>query len=416
MAHSRFAPSATEREYSCPASFLLSERLPDVQTFDAAHGTAAHHIGQLCLANGHDTELYAACVVAVGLHGECRFVTENHPPREDEMAFEVDDEMMVAVQEYVDWCRQLPGEHFVEVRVEHTRWCPDRDEFGDPLGPQFGTSDHVACEPEILTVTDLKYGKGVKVFAFENKQAIKYALGVYDEYNWAYNFKKVRIRISQPRLDHADVWELTVEELLEWGARIKKRLELVFVPDPPFGPSEKACKFCKAGARCKALADHIQNTRAMLFDDETQTFVEDPALLTNEELAEAWRLAPLFQIRFDAIVRELMTSLGDGADVPGLKLVESSTHRRWNDEAKAREFLRSKGIPADKLVKKKFVSPNQAEKLLAKDLRKELDGLWHKPKGGPCIVDAEDPREPYTGDGAHMGVFEDEDFDDGFNS
>ena len=39
--HSRFAPSATEREYTCPGSFLLSEQEPDRQSDDAAHGTAA---------------------------------------------------------------------------------------------------------------------------------------------------------------------------------------------------------------------------------------------------------------------------------------------------------------------------------------------------------------------------------------
>src|SRR5690606_31016918 len=163
-------------------------------------------------------------------------------------------------QEYVDWCRALPGEHYVEVRVEHTAWCPDEDEFGMPLDPQFGTSDHVACIPggalgypeATIVVTDLKYGKGVKVFAVENKQAIKYALGAWKEYDWLYNFKHVVIRIAQPRRNHFDVWDLTVEELLEWGDKIKERLTLVFAPDPPFQASEKGCKFCKAAYKCAA--------------------------------------------------------------------------------------------------------------------------------------------------------------------
>lgn len=413
--HSRFAPSATEREYQCPASFLPNEQAPDRQSVDAAHGTAAHHVAELCLSNNHDTVLYAGCNVAVTETGDCRFIHELAPLRDGEMQFEVDDEMITKVQDYVDWCRELPGDHFVEVRVDHTEWCPDNDEWGDKLGPQKGTSDHIACETGLLTVTDLKYGKGVKVFAEENKQAIKYALGSWKEYNWIYNFKRVRIRIAQPRLDHFDVWECTIEELLAWGQKIKKRLELVFVEDPPFGPSEKACKFCKINGLCKALKEHLHSARALQFDDETQQFAVDPNLLTLEDLAQAWALHPLYKLRFDAIQREISQTLSDGVEVPGLKLVEAVTHRRWVDEKAAKEKLAALGVPRDKMIKEEFVSPNQAEKLLAKDIRHELDGLWRKPAGGPCIAIADDRREPYTGRQGHVEGFENEDFDDGFN-
>lgn len=414
MGHSRFAPSATEREYTCPASFLLNEHEPDRQSFDAAHGTAAHHIGQLCLSNNHDTVFYAGCKVAVTATGDCRFVHEKAPLRDDEMEFEVDDEMVNAVQAYIDWCRELPGDHFVEIRVEHTRWCPDVDEWGDPLGPQFGTSDHIACQPRVLVVTDLKYGKGVQVFAFENKQAIKYALGAWLEYDWIYNFEKVVIRIAQPRLDHFDVWELTVEELLAYGEDIKQRLGLVFVENPPFGPSEKGCKFCKVAARCKPLAQHIDSHRALLFDDETQDFI-DTKLLTTEDLAAAWKLHPLVNLRYDAIEREISQCLRDNVEVPGLKLVEARTHRQWNDQLVAKKTLVGMGIPKAKVLKEKLISPNQAEKLLPKERREELDGLWYKPPGGPTIVSADDPREAFDGSKVRHEGFSDETDDDGFN-
>ena len=65
MAHSRFSPSATEREFTCPGSFLLNEMEADRQSPDAAHGTAAHHIGELCLRLDHDVETYAGCLIAV---------------------------------------------------------------------------------------------------------------------------------------------------------------------------------------------------------------------------------------------------------------------------------------------------------------------------------------------------------------
>jgi hypothetical protein len=417
VAHSRFAPSATEREYNCPASFLLNEQLPDRQTDDAAHGTAAHHVAEKCLAYNHDMIVYAGCTIAVTEHGECRFVHEKAPVRDDERAFEVDDEMVNAVQEYVDWCREAPGDHFTEIRVEHTKWCPDKDEWGDQLGPQFGTADHIAIydatteelgRHDVLEVTDLKYGKGVKVYAKENKQAIKYALGALDEYGWMYNTKRVRIRIAQPRLDHFDTWELSVEELLEWGEKIKKRLELVFVDNPPFGPTEKGCKFCKAAAKCVALADYIHESRACHFDDETV----DVKLLPVEALVEAWKKRDLVKLRYDAIEKELYATLWHGQTAPGLKMVAGrGGNRTWRDEDEAVSELRKLGIPPDKLYKSTLISPNQAEELLPREERDKISGLYIKPPGKPCIVDADDPREPYT---ATADGFDDE--DDGFDS
>lgn len=401
--HSRFSPSATEREYTCPGSFLLNEMMPDRQSPDAAHGTAAHHVGELCLRANLDVDTYAGCTIAVDAKGKCRFVHESAPLLDEiEMGFEVDDEMVVAVQEYVDWCRALPGEHFVEVRVEHTNWCPDTDEFGMPLDPQFGTADHIACvsacveypEPTIV-VTDLKYGKGVKVFAKENKQAIKYALGAWKLHDWEYGFKHVVIRIAQPRLGHFDEWELTVAELLEWGENIKRRLELVFVEDPPFEATEKGCKFCKVAPTCTHLHTHLRNIYAMQFDDLTGEPTHDPRLLTDEELLKAYYAIPLYQLAGDAVQAEMHRRLRHGEPCGRLKLVAAHTHRTWKDEAEVREFLRSKGIDDSKAVTRTLVSPAQAEKLLPKAAWEELGDLWVRPPGKPCIVDETDPRPSY---------------------
>lgn len=420
--HSRFAPSATEREYLCPPSFLLNEQAPDVQTFDAAHGTAAHFIGDLCGKHDHDVEFYVGCTVAVTARGACRFVHENAPLNDgsdgfgdEEMGFEVDDEMVVAVQEYLDRCREIPGDHFWEVRVEHTPWCPDVDENGEPLGPQYGTSDHVVCQPGVLTVTDLKYGKGVMVFAKENKQAIKYALGVWLEYNWIYKFKKVVIRIAQPRLGHFDVWEVDVATLLWWGKHLKEKLTQVFDPSAEFNPGEKQCKFCKVAARCRPLAEYVHSNRALGFEDEGQGTYTDVSLLTNEELESAWRMRPMLVIRFDAIKRELLRTIiqGEVHESLGVKVVASVTHRRWKDEGEVKRTLLQLGVPKSKFIKEKLASPNQIEQMLPKTDHEKIAELWEKPQGGPAIVDVSDKREPFGGALSHGG-FEDETHDDGF--
>lgn len=407
--HSRFAPSATEREYTCPASFLLSEKEQDVQSSDAAHGTAAHHVGELCLRLNHDVDVYAGCTIAVTPKGACRFVHEQAPIEDDEKGFEVDDEMVVAVQEYVDRCRVLPGEHFTEVRVEHTKWCPDFDENGDPLDPQHGTSDHVACIRggididflvSTLVVDDLKYGLGVKVFAFENKQAIKYALGVYEEYNWLYGFKKVLIRIHQPRLDHFDVWELSVDELLAWGEDIKARLTLVFAPNPPMVASEKGCKFCKVAARCAstpgwALYEERKAYVAMQFDDLTGEPTAKFDAIPEKDLMKAYAATALYDIAGKAVAKEVFRRAAKGEPVGRLKVVAKYTDRTWRDEEAAKSFMRTHGIDDSKTVTKKFVSPAGAEKVLPKALWPKLAELYDRPPGGPVLVDKTDPRPAY---------------------
>jgi hypothetical protein len=418
--HSRFSPSATERDTLCPPSFLLNEKLPDRNTPDSQHGTAAHYVHELCLKNDLDAVVYAGCVVAVDPKGDCRFVHEKAPLRDDEHPFDVDDEMVTAVQSSVDWCREVPGIHFVEIRVEHTKWCPDFDEWGDPLGPQFGTSDHVAIHPPSKTIwiDDLKYGKGVKVFATRNKQATKYALGVIEEYAWEYGIDetwKVFVRISQPRLDHFDVWETNVAELLAFGAEIKTQLERVFDPNAEFNPGEKQCRFCKASARCKAKHKYIHDQRALDFEDESAGVFESPSLLTMEELAEAWRRYPLFAQHYEAIEAELARSMKAGQKAPGLKLVNAMTHRRWKDEDKARDELLSLGVSRHAIEKRKLISPNQAEKLLTKEKHEALQELWVKPPGGAVIALESDPRDAYDPQAAIAGSFEDETFDDGFD-
>ena len=240
--------------------------------------------------------------------------------------------MVNAVQEYVDWCNDTPGEKYPECRVDISRWCPrppaDLSAVFIPAAafePQGGTSDHAACSPGRLVITDLKYGKGVKVYAENNEQAVLYALGFIHEWDALYEFKEIEIRICQPRLDHKDVWIVSREDLEAIGEYILERFTLALQPDAPFHPGEKQCKFCKASGLCRAQAEYLSEIRALAFDDldaarvleETPTFaVPDPRLLTNDELVEAWHLHGLVKARYDAIEREMMRGLGERRAVP----------------------------------------------------------------------------------------------------
>ncbi|MBT9159028.1 MAG: hypothetical protein DDT26_00277 [Dehalococcoidia bacterium] len=395
MAHARFAPSSAQRVYDCPASLQLNEIGPGTTSRDAAQGTAAHFVAELCGRKKTRAEKYAGCIVGVMSNGETYFVhAKNSAPAEGEgFAFEVDDEMVGAVQEYVDWCFDAPGKHHFECRVNISPWCPQEG--------QFGTADHVALNSTDLYVTDLKYGTGVQVFAHENLQAVLYALGALLEFDSWDEVERIHIRVCQPRLNHKDTWTVSRAELLAWGVRIRERFTLALLPDPPFGPTDKACKFCRVAARCRALADHLSAHRALAFDNVSDGFaVDDPRLLTDDELVSAWRITSLLKSRITAVAKEVMRVLLDGGDLPGVKLAEAQTRRQFKNQKEVEAFLMLDcNIDRDKLFSSKLLSPNQVEKMLAKPQRKELAGYIYKPAGGPCIVDASSSRPAYAASG-----------------
>lgn len=410
MSHSKWSPSSGPREYACPPSHLLNRNRPRNDTQYNTYGTAGHHIAELCLTSNTDVDIYVGCRLAV-LNGQVRFVHEKAPPLDGEFVHECDDKMGNAIQQYVDRCRAEPGDHYVEVQVEHTDWVPDTDEDGNPTQPQYGTSDFVACSPGLLVVRDLKMGQGLKVDAFENIQALKYALGCWKEYDWLYGFERVRIHIDQPLLDHFDSWEISVEELLEWGAKIKARAELCYDPDAEFGPGEKQCKFCHVAATCRAARDYVFAQRAMVFDDLDGEPVHDHRLLSDEELVEAWRLWPLAEMIHKRVDEEIKRRFYANNGLPGLKLIEGITHRAWSDEDSARETLSRHGVSRDKYIKETMVSPNAAEKLLKKEDREELSGFWRKPPGAPVIALASDKRPDYKSP-VDLSLFDDDGFND----
>lgn len=414
MAHARFAPSSAQRVIDCPASLTLNETEPDSAGIDAAHGTAAHFLGETCLSKRALAEKYAGCSIGVLRNGTTWFIHANAPaPANDDegWAFEVDDEMVIGVQEYVDWCNDVPGTKYVEIRVDISHWCPEPE--------QFGTSDHISIHGRVMYVTDLKYGKGVKVFAKDNPQAILYALGALREFDPFEEIEEIHIRICQPRLDHKDVWVVSREELLRWGDYIRERFALALTEYPPFGPTEKACKFCKVSARCRALAEHLSAHRALAFDnlDETEFAEPDVRLLTDEELVEAWRLTPLLKARYTAIAKEMLRLMLEGHELPTVRLAHGKTNRRLINKAEAISFLRLDcDLDEAQLYEEpKLLSVAKIEKLLPKAQKKEFAQYAEMPKGGPCIVESDSKRpiyeatSPYDLDEIFGNIEDDED-------
>lgn len=383
--HARFAPSSAHRIHDCPASLLLNEQEPDREIFEAAEGTVAHHVAEICARMRRDPEEFLGMTFDSG-DLDADYDEEQHSSKG--FAITVDDEMVQGVGEYLDRIMNLPGDHYVETRVNISPWCPIPD--------QFGTCDHAAATHKKLIITDLKYGR-VQVDAPQNKQLVMYALGFINEYDWLYDFDEVIIRIAQPRLDHFDVWITSKAELLAIGEKIKQRFALALEPNPPFGPSEKACRFCKVNYKCKANHDFLYHERIMLLDDDDEFVEPDLALMDDAELAALWLRKGMYEARMRAVEDYLHKKVADGEFVPGLKTVAGRSSRYFTSQIDAEMLLAEAGVPESKMYSKpEFVSPAMAEKLVRGEAKKKLQDFIKSKPGKPCLVSSDDKRKDLT--------------------
>lgn len=406
MAHSRWSPSAASREVNCPASFLLNDNRPRRDTKFTTYGTAGHYIGEQCLRHGHDPDVYLGMFAVVD-RGEVYLypaaATEDLELQDGQFLHEVDREMVEAVQQYIDRCRAEDGDHYVEVRVEHTRWCPDVDENGLPIDPQYGTSDHICVNDaeKIIFVDDLKMGRGLKVDAQHNYQALSYALGTINDFDWLYGFDSdwtLVMRIHQPLIEHFSEWRLPLSEALELGEWMKQRRTLGVLPDPPFGPDEKSCKFCEVKGSCKAYQGAYQQSPAFQYDDLLDE-MPDVRLLDDAEITQAWNMVPLIKQAIQDLDAEMHRRL-NLRDMPEHKMVERKTHRRFTDFKAVEVYCKQNGIKPSELyviADPKPKSPAQVEKMLPRDKRKQLAEWTERPRGEPVIVSKDDPRPAYAG-------------------
>jgi hypothetical protein len=396
--HSIFSPSGSGMWAYCSGSLVPNVTAPDKAGAAAAEGTVAHGVGETWLTSGLRPEY---------LIGEVETVDEGHASFD----IEIDEQMLDFVEMYVIWCACLPGRHFVETRVD----------FSDltPIENQGGTADHAACEPGKLTITDLKYGIGVRVYARNNTQALLYAYGFFQEWDWAYDFQTIVIRICQPRLDHFDEWEIARDELLGWAAWLKERAYAAWCYDAPRTPGEKQCQFCKIKPDCKAFVTWVERLTDGVFDDlDDPITAEDmegtvfrleagdryklkpvgPDELTVEHKAAIFRHKSLITGWLEELGKDLYERLQRGEKVPGWKLVQGKMQRTFKNEEEAFDELEFLGLDEDDIRPREFRSPAQIEKELTRigykrrQLEKLISHLIKKSPGGATMVPESDPR------------------------
>ncbi len=358
--HSIYSASGAHRWMNCPPSAQLEQQFPNETSSYAEEGTAAHDLAEHKLKKAL----------------KMRSKKPTSPYHSDEM-----DEM---TDLYVEYCLEL-----IERSKEN---CSDLQilieqklDFSDYVPEGFGTGDLVVVGNGTVHVVDLKYGRGVIVSAEKNPQMMLYALGALSLFDMLYDIEKVSMTIVQPRVDNFSTWEITVEELLKWAEEeLKPKALLASTGGGEFCAGDH-CRFCRAKNQCRARA--VKNLELLKYE------FQDPALLTDEEIAEIIGLADeLAKWAGDIYTYATALAINEGRAWDGFKLVEGRTRRKFTDEEAVAETAKEAGYTA--IFKQSLITITEMEKLMGKKKFNDILGnLVEKPKGKLTLVPETDKRQ-----------------------
>lgn len=370
--HALLGPSSAHRWLACTPSARLEENMEDQGSEYAQEGTLAHRLGELRL----------------------RFLFEKSTLDEYTEALSeiVSDPMYSgAMEEHID-----AYVAFVEARMAEAKTrCADPRifieqtvRFDDYVPEAFGTADCIILADGLMDVIDFKYGKGVPVSAEDNPQMKLYALGCYLALSWAYEIPLIRMTIFQPRLDSVSTAEISSEDLLAWAEQeLKPRAALAWEGKGDFAPGGETCRWCKAAPICRARADYQLELAKYDF--------APPTTLPPEEVAAILLRLPDFKSwaeQVEAFAQD--AAVNKGITIPGFKVVEGRSNRKYADEDAAAKALRKAGYKVSDIYKPKaLLGITAMEKLLGKHKMETLIAPYiTKPPGAPTLVPETDKR------------------------
>lgn len=372
--HAILSASGAAKWLACPGSIALEAQFPDTQSPEAAEGTIAHELAEKALR-----ERYHGVVSEMPAG---RYTAEMF-----EMVSLYRDNIERLIQELGRGERPVV---MVEQRLSFARWVPEG----------FGTGDCVLLFPgaRVAAMVDLKYGKGVKVYAERNPQLMLYGAGTMDLVEPICDIDRIVLVIDQPRLSHLDVWEVSKADLLDWLDSIRPVAEAAHRGTDELHAGDHCReKFCKAQGACPEL----ERTAMAVFEDGPVA-----STLSPERISELLPKVPLVAAWAKSVeAYALDRATNHGVRFPGYKLVEGRTTRRWSDEDAVAAVLKEEGVEDDAIWTKKLLGLGDAEKLLGKKHR--VFELTVRQAARPTLVPESDKRPEFNSAAAVSAAFED---------
>jgi hypothetical protein len=388
----------------CAGALAMEADCPDTSSAFADEGTAAHQVAEWALTENKPAAAYIGRRVDVGPH----------------KTVECTADMAEYVQTYVDAIHQRIEEFKLRGAVSVELLVEVRVDFSEFVGypESFGTSDVVLLvdwgDTMQIDVNDLKFGRGVKVYAEDNEQMMIYALGAYDQFSALGDYTTVSWCIHQPRLGHVDAAECDAQGLLTWAKEqlrpAAERAVMYFESATPLvssdlTPGDKQCKFCKAKGKCPAAAQFALNTVADDFVDMTRELEPQiSAAIERVQNSDGLHVAELLrQIDFieswcKAVRARAELDLLAGKPVPGFKLVNGRAGaRKWGDELAVEAALKAMRLKKEEMYDFKLISPTTAEKLakagtIGERQWPKLQALITQAEGGLSVAPESDKR------------------------
>ena len=362
-AHALLSASSAHRWLSCPASAVAAEAYPEQDTEFTREGTLAHEVAEATV----------------------RAAIEKTP-----LNFTVPEglttEMLNCADEYRDYILEQRKEAdavvLLEQRVDFSPWVPDG----------FGTADCIIIQGDTMDVIDYKYGQGVAVYATDNPQMKLYGLGALNDYGFAFNVQKVRLHIFQPRINNISVDELTVADLMTWAEKTVKPIAEKAAKGKGGYNAGAWCKFCPHAGRCKTL------TKTCTEYVETHSLRVAVPVLAPHEVAEVLAMEPLVSLWLKRVKDQAMTTLMNGGEVPGYKIVEGKQgNRKWTADFQVLEALKAAGYSQEAITKTELLSPAAMDKAIGKKKVAELlEQYIDRAPGAPTLAPESDKRPVYN--------------------
>lgn len=365
-AHALLSASSAERWLACPASAIAAAAYPNKSTAYTQEGTLAHEVAEAIARSGVDPATLRADYEKTG------------------GADGVTQEMIDCAEGYRDYIQEQIRSDDAVVLLEQ------RVDFSHIVPKGFGTADCIIIQGNTMDVIDYKYGKGVAVSAVDNPQEKLYGLGALHEFGFIYDIERIRLHIYQPRLNSITVDELTVEELTDWGEKVvKPTAEKAISGKGKYNPGEH-CRFCPHAGRCRAL------TKTCTEYVTTHGMKAAVPVLAAWEVAEVLAMEPLVSLWLKRVREQALTTMLNGGEVPGYKVVAGRGSRNWADDLEVGKLLEAAGYSREDYTETAVLSVAKMEKAIGKKKVAELlAGQILAQTGAPTIAPMSDKRPAY---------------------